>query len=43
MIERYIDPNDPRIPDYLDPAQASAKSLDSFYRWRVLQNREFGR
>ena len=39
-IERYLDPNDKRIPDYAsDPA--ATPTLDSFYRWRSLYNRTF--
>jgi len=41
-IERYIDPNDSRIPDYAassDPT--SAASLGNFYKWRVLNTRKF--
>lgn len=39
-IERYLDPNDTRIPDYAsDPA--ATPTLDSFYRWRSLYNRTF--
>jgi len=43
-IERYIDPNDKRIPDYASATQQELfllPSLDQFYRWRTLQNREF--
>jgi hypothetical protein len=39
-IERYLDPNDVRIPDYAaDPAATPA--LTDFYRWRTLYNRTF--
>ena len=39
-IERYLDPNDARIPDYAaDPAATPA--LTDFYRWRTLYNRTF--
>jgi uncharacterized protein (TIGR02600 family) len=38
-LERYLDPNDNRIPDYAtDPG---APSLDRFYNWRILENRQF--
>jgi uncharacterized protein (TIGR02600 family) len=33
-VERYIDPNDPALVNY-DP---STQSLESFYRWRVLES-----
>jgi uncharacterized protein (TIGR02600 family) len=38
-LERYLDPNDRRIPDYA--ADPSAASLDEFYNWRILENRQF--
>lgn len=41
MIERYIDPNDTTIPDYLADPDAEAITLDRFYRWRVLHNQSF--
>lgn len=37
-IERYIDPNDPTVPDY---AAGSNRALSGFYRYRVLHNRQF--
>jgi uncharacterized protein (TIGR02600 family) len=39
-IERYIDPNNPAIPDYGSDPDATPE-LDSFYRWRVRSNRPF--
>jgi uncharacterized protein (TIGR02600 family) len=44
-IERYLDPNDDRIPDYAaelaaDPS-ATPETLNHFYRWRTLYNRTF--
>jgi uncharacterized protein (TIGR02600 family) len=39
-IERYIDPNDPTVPDFANPANFNRK-LSEFYRWRTLQQREF--
>jgi uncharacterized protein (TIGR02600 family) len=44
-IERYIDPNispsDP-IPDYASSANPlQEKTLDQFYRWRVIRHQEF--
>jgi uncharacterized protein (TIGR02600 family) len=39
-IERFIDANNPDIPDYAtDPT--NAQTLDNFYRWRVVENRQF--
>lgn len=38
VIERYIDPNDPLIPDYAtDP---NAAPIDNFYKFRVLSSRQ---
>lgn len=44
-IERYLDPNDERIPDYAaefaaNPS-ATPETLNAFYRWRTLYNRTF--
>ena len=39
-IERYVDPNDPTIPDFADPAH-SADTLASYYRFRVLATKQF--
>jgi hypothetical protein len=38
-IERYINPNDTSIPDYA--ANPGANNLERFYKWRVLNNRQF--
>lgn len=38
LIERYIDPNDPELPDFTGD---STQNLDSFYRFRVLNTRTF--
>jgi len=40
LVERYIDPSDPEIPDFALPANAS-KSMDPFYRFRILQMKRF--
>jgi len=42
-IERFIDANNTSIPDYAaNPTQIpSLDSLDKFYRWRVIENRQF--
>jgi hypothetical protein len=37
-IERYINP-DANIPDYA--SNISANTLDSYYKWRVVENRQF--
>lgn len=47
VIERYIDPADPRIPDYASSAVYTSTdptvnpSLDSFYKFRVLSSKRF--
>jgi uncharacterized protein (TIGR02600 family) len=51
IIERYIDPNDTRIPDYafkassgdlnLDNPSASVDTLDKYYRFRVVSEKRF--
>ena len=38
-IERYINPNETSIPDYA--ANPGANNLERFYKWRVLNNRQF--
>lgn len=40
-LERFVDPNNTSIPDYASSFEAGVPSLDSFYRWRVVQNRQF--
>lgn len=42
-IERFIDANNPDIPDYAaNPSQISTlKTLDQFYKWRVIANHQF--
>ena len=40
LVERYIDPSDPNIPDFTLPANAD-KSMDGFYRFRILQTKRF--
>ncbi len=41
MLERFIDPNNTAIPDYAAGFTGGVAPLDSFYRWRVVQNRQF--
>jgi uncharacterized protein (TIGR02600 family) len=38
MIERYIDPSDPNIPDF---ATTTSDTLESHYRWRVTNTKRF--
>jgi len=40
-IERYIDPDDKRIPDYTDPGVTNPAPLDDFYKFRVLAQKQF--
>lgn len=46
-MERYIDPADPDIPDYATANLAEVgqptgePALDSFYKWRIIANRQF--
>ena len=44
-LERFVDANNASIPDYgSDPTQAgdpSKGTLDKYYRWRVVANRQF--
>jgi hypothetical protein len=44
-LERYLDPNDPNIPDYADgtnPINNPNKlSIDHFYKWRVISSDAF--
>ena len=42
-LERFIDANNPLIPDYAaTPANIpNMDSLDKFYRWRIVENRQF--
>lgn len=38
-IERFIDPNDPAIPDYADPTVTTP--ISDFYKTRILQAKQF--
>ncbi len=41
-LERYIDPEDPNVPDYAAAADPTAEpTLDRFYRWRITGARQF--
>ncbi|HSJ02946.1 MAG TPA: Verru_Chthon cassette protein A, partial [Verrucomicrobium sp.] len=43
LVERYIDPNDPGLPDYIGAAQTNTAvdPLDKFYAWRIRHVRRF--
>ncbi len=38
MIERYIDPADPNLPDF---ATVSTENVERYYRWRVTNAKKF--
>jgi len=40
-IERYVDPSDPSLPDFAELPAESSETLDSHYRFRVLNTRRF--
>lgn len=40
IVERYIDPSDPNLPDFAAAANAD-RALDDFYRYRVLNTKRF--
>jgi len=39
IIERFIDPNDPSIPDYADPSVTTP--ISDFYKFRMIQSKQF--
>ena len=39
IVERYVEPNDPDIPDYA--TNINAPALDQFYKFRVLNEKRF--
>ncbi len=41
IVERYIDPNDPNLPDYADTIGGRTASIDEFYRFRVVNPTRF--
>jgi hypothetical protein len=41
-IERFLDPNEPNIPDYTQVnLSGNYDPIDRFYRWRVLSQKQF--
>ena len=40
-LNRYLDPQDPNIPDFALPSNSMKYSLDSYYKYRVLEARRF--
>lgn len=41
LIERYIDPNDERLPDFATESDPATGNIDQYYRFRVVQSRQF--
>ncbi|WP_157210675.1 Verru_Chthon cassette protein A [Verrucomicrobium spinosum] len=48
LIERYVDPNDPELPDFASPNDLNAngtadneETLDQYYQYRIVQRRQF--
>lgn len=43
LIERYVDPNEPSLPDFADPALFNDPStdLDRYYRFRIIGSKKF--
>ncbi|MFA6176031.1 MAG: Verru_Chthon cassette protein A [Phycisphaerae bacterium] len=39
LVERYIDPSDPSLPDFTDPANTD--TLDNHYKFRVVNTKKF--
>lgn len=40
-IERFIDPADPRLPDFADVSTTAGEVLDAYYKFRVLRTKQF--
>lgn len=40
VIERYLDPQEPGLPDFT--TTGLTRSLDSYHRFRIIENRKFG-
>lgn len=41
IVERYIEPDDPDIPDYANDTAGTAQDLDAFYKYRVINPTRF--
>lgn len=46
LLERYVDPSDPNLPDFAtldlsDPDDLKSSVIDQYYRFRVLENKQF--
>ncbi len=41
LIERYIDPSDSRLPDFATEVDPARTNIDKYYRFRVVQARQF--
>ncbi len=40
LIERFVDPDDKNLPDFMNPANFN-KKLGDHYRWRTIENKQF--
>lgn len=41
MIERYVDPTDPNLPDFASNVTSTKPNLSDYYRFRILNNKRF--
>ena len=41
VVNRYLDPQDPNIPDFVDPNNLLKYSIESYYKYRILEARRF--
>ncbi len=41
LIERYINPNDPDLPDFAEPSPDSERTLDDYFQFRILESSRF--
>jgi uncharacterized protein (TIGR02600 family) len=42
LIERYVDPNDSRLPDFADPGvESKDRNIDQYYRFRTVSTKKF--
>ncbi len=42
VIDRFLDPAQPDLPDFTTSTTASPENLDNYYQFRVLEKRKFG-
>ncbi|NNE92212.1 MAG: hypothetical protein HKN23_11240 [Verrucomicrobiales bacterium] len=41
LVERYLEPHDPELPDYAKSSDEENKGLHHFYKLRVINHRRF--